>query len=72
LRVGDWKLVAKGSGGPWELYDVKRDRTEMKDLAAAQPARVKSMVETWNQWAKRTHAIPWPWKPEYGTAELKR
>jgi arylsulfatase len=65
LRVGDWKLVAKGAGGPWELYDVKRDRTEMTDLAATQPDRVKNMVTTWNRWADRTHAVPWPWKPAY-------
>jgi arylsulfatase A-like enzyme len=68
LRLGDWKLVAKGSGGPWELYDMKRDRTEMNDLAGAQPARVKEMVATWDRWAERTHAVPWPWKPAYGEA----
>ena len=52
LRIGDWKLVAKGSGGPWELYDMKRDRTEMNDLAGAQSARVKEMVATWDRWAR--------------------
>lgn len=66
LRVGDWKLVAKGAEGPWELYNMKRDRTEMNDLARAEPARVKDMVATWERWAERTHAIPWPWKPQYG------
>ena len=69
LRIGDWKLVAKGSNGRWELYDLKDDRTEMKNLAQAQPARVKEMVATWDRWAERTHAVPWPWKPAYGTAE---
>jgi arylsulfatase len=69
LRVGDWKLVAKGSGGPWELYQVSRDRTEMHDLASSEAARVKDMVGTWNRWAERTHAVPWPWKPEYAAAK---
>jgi arylsulfatase A-like enzyme len=68
LRMGDWKLVAKGSSGPWELYNLKDDRTELKDLAQAQPARVKEMVVTWERWAERTHALPWPWKPAYGAA----
>ena len=68
LRIGDWKLVAKGSGGSWELYNMKDDRTEMKDLSQAQPARVKEMVATWERWAERTHAVPWPWKPAYGAA----
>jgi arylsulfatase len=59
--------VAKGSGGPWELYDMKRDRTEMNDLANRQPAKVREMVALWDRWAERTHAVPWPWKPAYGT-----
>jgi arylsulfatase A-like enzyme len=65
LRIKDWKLVAKGSDGPWELYDMKTDRTEMKNLAGAQPERVKEMVATWDRWAARTHAVPWPWTPAY-------
>jgi arylsulfatase A-like enzyme len=65
LRVGDWKLVSKGPAGAWELYDLQRDRTEMRDLATAEPARAKAMVATWDRWAKRTHAVPWPWKPAY-------
>jgi arylsulfatase len=66
LRVGDWKLVAKGADGPWELYDIRRDRTELHDLAGAQPERVREMVATWDRWAVRTHAVPWPWQPAYG------
>jgi len=34
VRVGDWKLVANGPGGPWELYDLKTDRIESNNLAA--------------------------------------
>ena len=68
LRVGDWKLVAKGADGPWELYDLRRDRTEMNDRATTEPARVREMVATWNRWAARTHAVPWPWKPPYAVA----
>jgi arylsulfatase len=71
LRVGDWKLVAKGAGGPWELYNLVHDRTEMHDRAGAEGARVKEMVATWNRWAERTHAVPWPWKPQYGAAAEK-
>ena len=66
LRVGNWKLVAKEPRGPWELYDMEKDRTEMHDLAAAQPDRLKWMVALWEQWAKRTSAIPWPWGKPYG------
>jgi arylsulfatase len=66
IRVGQWKLVAKSPGGQWELYDMQSDRTEMHDLAALEPQRVQAMTAQWEAWAKRAHAIPWPWKPPYG------
>ncbi len=70
LRIGDWKLVAKGTNTPWELFNMKSDRTEMKNLAAEQSERVKEMAATWDRWAKRTHAVPWPWKPAYETIRV--
>ncbi len=66
FRVGTWKLVAKGARGAWELYDMQKDRTEMHDLAASQPERMKEMVGLWERWARRTHAIPWPYGEPYG------
>jgi len=66
LRVGQWKLVAKGPRGLWELYDMEKDRTEMHDLTAAQPERVREMTAFWEQWARRTKATPWPWGKPYG------
>jgi arylsulfatase A-like enzyme len=52
VRDGRWKLVAKGPAGAWELYDMATDRTEMNDLAAQQPERVRAMVGQWEAWAK--------------------
>jgi len=66
LRAGTFKLVAKGPQGPWELYDMEKDRTEMHDLAAQQPERVKEMTALWEKWAQRTKALPWPWGKPYG------
>lgn len=68
LRVGNWKLVAKYPAGKWELYDMENDRTELHDLADAQPQRAQEMARQWEAWAKRTKALPWPWKPQYGKA----
>lgn len=62
IRVGRWKLVAKGKKGPWELYDLDADRTETDNLAAVHPDRVKQMAATWQQWAERANVLPWPWK----------
>ena len=68
MRMGNWKLVAKDPAGPWELYDIAADRTELANLAAEQPERVRQMVAKWEAWAKRTGTIPWIWKPQYGEA----
>ena len=59
IRVGEWKLVSKHPG-PWELYHVPTDRTEMHDLAAQQPGRVQEMAAQWDMWAKRVGVRPWP------------
>ncbi|MGM0486492.1 MAG: arylsulfatase, partial [Planctomycetota bacterium] len=43
VRMGRWKLVAS-RGKPWELYDLRTDRTELNNLAPEQPERVKQMA----------------------------
>jgi arylsulfatase len=58
LREGRWKLVAKGVGGRWELYDMARDRSELNDLAGDHPGRVKAMAEKWYRIALSTDVIP--------------
>jgi arylsulfatase A-like enzyme len=66
VRIGNWKLVAKGPAGKWELYDLATDRTEMNDLAAAQPQRVTELTARWESYARRANVLPWIWKPPYG------
>jgi arylsulfatase len=65
VRAGDWKLVAKGPGGKWELYNIPADRAEANDLAAKHPEKVKELRQKWEAWAKRADVIPWIWTPEY-------
>jgi arylsulfatase len=69
LREGKWKLVARYPSGNWELYDMEKDRTEMRDLSAMDPQRVRAMAAQWEAFAKRTHVLPWPWKPAYGAKD---
>jgi arylsulfatase len=49
LRKDDWKLVSRGTDGPWELYHLDADRCEQRNLAATEPARVSDMVALWRQ-----------------------
>lgn len=52
VRQGPWKLVARDDE-PWQLYHLKRDGVELKDLADQEPARVQSLEAVWQQWIER-------------------
>jgi len=58
ILVGNWKLVRFQWNGPWELYDVKADRTEQHDLSAEHPDKVKELAAKWNAWAKADDVLP--------------
>lgn len=60
IRVGDRKLVRAGEKGPWELFDLKVDRSEHNDLATTHPDEVQALDQQWQQWAERVHALPKP------------
>ena len=59
VRQGRWKLVAR-HGGPWELYDLDADRTEVNDLSSAQPAIARKLTALYDTWAERSYVVPWP------------
>jgi arylsulfatase A-like enzyme len=60
VRVGDWKLVRLGRRGPWELYDLAADRTELNDLANEKPALASRLTAKWQAWADRAQVKPYP------------
>jgi arylsulfatase A-like enzyme len=52
VRHGDLKLVvSRGGSGKPELYDLSKDVGESKDLAAAQPAKVRELQALWDKWS---------------------
>lgn len=57
IRDGRWKLVSR-ENQPWELYDLRTDRTEGRNLASEQPRRVVSLAADWDAWAKRADVLP--------------
>ena len=57
IRMGDWKLVSAGMDGPWELYDLSTDRAESKDLAAAQPDKVRELADLWAKQLEASRAL---------------
>ncbi len=54
-----WKLVAL-KDRPWELYDVRNDRTELNDLSKEQPEIVTRLSMLWDVWAAANHVTPLP------------
>lgn len=65
----DWKLVGSSvsvPGGPdaskWELYDLKKDRTETNDLANQMPELKQKLASQWLEWANRVSVYPKPAK----------
>jgi arylsulfatase A-like enzyme len=60
VLTGEWKLVARGRNAPWELYDMKVDRTETHDLAGERPEEVERLNGLWQAWAERAQVLPRP------------
>jgi len=57
VRAGKWKLVARGPKNEWKLYDLDADRTELNNLAAQEPERVRQMAALWDAWAERCGVV---------------
>ena len=59
-----WKLVAlhqRGApydDGEWELYDITADPTEVVDLAAARPDKVRELADGWESAAWGNQVFP--------------
>ncbi len=68
VRVGDWKLVASRNE-PWELYDLSKDRSETKNLAAANPSKAKELEKVWTKGAEECLALA---KQDPETASTKK
>ena len=58
IRVGDYKLVAKGARGNWELYNIAKDRSEQRDLSSEDPERAKKLAAMWQAYAERANVLP--------------
>jgi arylsulfatase len=72
IRIGKWKLVAKGANGAWQLYDLDADRSELNDLSEKHPQRAKDMADQWEAWAIEAKAKPWPWNRKKSSFSKKK
>ena len=56
MREGDWKMFYFYEDKSTELYNVKDDIGESRDVAATHPKRAQSMKDELLAWVKRTRA----------------
>ncbi len=56
IRKGDWKLIKRYEGKPFELFYVKEDLSEEDELSRLMPGKVKELDEELNAWLKNTGA----------------
>jgi arylsulfatase A-like enzyme len=59
IRDGKWKVVQKWHG-PWELYDMEADRTELHDVILEHADVAARLQAAWKVWEQRAYADPWP------------
>ena len=56
VRAGDWKLIEFYEDNTVELYNLKDDLSERKDLAKANRKKTKELLAMLRQWQKETNA----------------
>ncbi|MHA4846379.1 arylsulfatase [Flavitalea antarctica] len=77
IRIGDMKGIKsnlkKDPGAPWEIYDIKNDRNETKDLSASKPELIKKFDEILKKEHLNSHIREWEFiNPKFKAAqELK-
>jgi arylsulfatase A-like enzyme len=65
VRAGDFKLIEYYENGRRELFNVKADVGESRNLAAEQPELVKQLAAKLNEWRKEGGALMPTRNPEY-------
>jgi arylsulfatase A-like enzyme len=61
LREGEWKLVEFFEQNQAEIYNLKNDPGEQKDLSASEPVRKQELLEKLHRWQRSVDPrIPGP------------
>ena len=56
IRAGDWKLIEWYEDGKLELYNLKSDLSETKDLAQENPAETQRLLGMLRAWRNNVNA----------------
>jgi arylsulfatase A len=58
LRMGDWKIVRERPNRPWQLFNLKDDERESKNLAAVHPGQVQKLQVEFRNWKTELKTKP--------------
>lgn len=59
VRHEGWKMVARPNE-KWHLYRIGEDETELNDLSAKYPEKVRELEGMWQKWAASHNVLPKP------------
>lgn len=54
---GEWKIV-RFRNQPWELYNLKKDRSETNNLADEIPEKLNELAQKYDNWADKNNVLP--------------
>lgn len=72
VREGDWMMVEYYDDQKTELYDLRSDVRETRDLAASQPERVQRMRAALAAWRKEVSAQENTPNPDFDAAKYRK
>ena len=53
MRMGNWKLIHVMETNKYELYDLKNDISESKNLYDKEPEIAKKLIKSLEEWRKK-------------------
>ena len=69
IRVGDWKLHEYFEDGGLELYNLRQDIGETRNLSRSNPEKTAELLDLMRQWRSRVDApVPTAKNPEFDAA----
>lgn len=71
IRKGDWKMVQLAREGA-ELYNLRADLGELKNLAASEPDRLQAMQAEYEAWNKQLAPPKWNTRRQRPGRRLRR
>jgi arylsulfatase A-like enzyme len=72
VRRGDWRLIEFQEDGRTELYDLKQDPEEKRNLAAEAPQRTRDLLDRLRAWRQEVGAQAAVPNPNYDSNRLNQ